>query len=94
MDHVRTWFALTGCGLVCWYGVAGAEILVQAHAEPAGRTVVKVVTNEVGIAGFATPADVEAAHIVLSVHHPDYNARHVRLDGTNLCIDLRRELYG
>ncbi len=88
--------------------IAGAEILVQAHPVPAsrpsgvgnhrradfGRTVVKLTTNELGIAGFATPADVAPAHIVLSVHHPDYNPRHLRLDGSNLCIDLRRELYG
>jgi hypothetical protein len=85
--------------------VAAAEILVSAHTTPIaivpgvthkgdfGRSVAKVVTNEAGIAGFATPADVAPAHIVLSVHHPDYNPRHLRLDGTNLCIDLRRELY-
>jgi hypothetical protein len=88
--------------------VAGAEILVQSHAAPLpspqgagdrrkadfGRTVVKLVTNEIGIAGFGTPADVAPAHIVLSVHHPDYNPRHLRLDGSNMCIDLRQELYG
>jgi phosphonoacetate hydrolase len=88
--------------------IAGAELLVHAHPDLAaaphgsgaghksdfGRTVTKAVTNELGIAGFATPADVAPAHIVLSVHHPDYNPRHVRLDGTNLCLDLRRELYG
>jgi hypothetical protein len=31
---------------------------------------------------------------VLAVHHPDYNPRHLRLDGTNLAIDLRQALYG
>jgi phosphonoacetate hydrolase len=86
--------------------IAGAEILVQAHPEPAagshavhgqgdsGHALAKVVSNELGIAGFATPADVEPAHIVLAVHHPDYNPRHLRLDGSNLCVDLRRALYG
>lgn len=88
--------------------IAGAEILVYAHANPSAvpqgsggmhkddvaGVVAKVVTNEMGIAGFATPADVAPAHIVLSVHHPDYNPRHLRLDGSNLCIDLRRTLYG
>ena len=88
--------------------IAGAEILVHAHPDPTsvrhgpsarhkgdfGRTVTKAVTNELGIAGFATPADVPPAHIVVSVHHPDYNPRHLRLDGSNLCIDLRRALYG
>jgi phosphonoacetate hydrolase len=88
--------------------IAGAEILVYAHPEPisvahtphagqtaaCGGTVTKVVTNDLGIAGFATPADVPPAHIVLSIHHAHYNPRHLRLDGSNLCIDLRRELYG
>ena len=86
--------------------IGGAEILVHAHAEAAsvapdgsrkgdvGGPVAKLLTNELGIAGFATPADIEPAHIVLSVHHPDYNPRHLRLDGSNLCIDLRRALYG
>ena len=87
--------------------VVGAEVLVHAHADgpsrrlslgpmptdPA-RSVTKVVTNEAGIAGFATPADVAAAHIVVSVRHPDYNPRHLRLDGSNLVIDLRSALYG
>jgi phosphonoacetate hydrolase len=88
--------------------IVGAEILVHAHPEAVarldplhvghkadfGRAVTSVATNDLGIAGFATPADVPPAHIVLSVHHPDYNPRHLRLDGTNLCLDLRRELYG
>ena len=85
--------------------VAGADILVHAHPNPNavmrgathkgdfGPTVAKVVTNEMGIAGFATPADIAPAHIVLSIRHTDYNPRHLRLDGTNLCLDLRRELY-
>jgi len=51
-------------------------------------------TNAMGVAGFSTPADVAPRDLVLSVHHPDYNPRHLRLDGTNLAIDLRRALYG
>jgi hypothetical protein len=86
--------------------LAGVEILVHAHprfaTHPAAALkrddseppVAKVVTNELGIAGFATPADVAPSDIVLSVRHPDYNPRHLRLDGRNLCIDLRQELYG
>ena len=71
--------------------IDGAEVLV--HAPP--RTLVaQVTTNRAGLAGFATPADVPAREIVLAVRHPDFNPRHLRLDGTNLAIDLRRELYG
>lgn len=88
--------------------VAGAEVLVQAYpaAPPTAaastrerhrdgaRPVTKVVTDEFGIAGFATPADIPAADIVLAVHHPEYNPRHLRLNGANLCLDLRAQLYG
>jgi phosphonoacetate hydrolase len=85
--------------------VAGAEILVRVapSVDPVGieglagdvtATVVRVQTNAGGVAGFATPPDIAPSAIVLSVRHPDYNPRHLRLDGTNLAIDLRRELYG
>jgi len=71
--------------------VRGADVRVHSHPD---SVLAREVTNEAGIAGFATPADVRARDIVLSVHHPDYNPRRVRLDGSNLAIDLRRELYG
>lgn len=84
--------------------VAGAEVLVHAHpvveestevdGASAPRALARVATNDAGIAGFATPADVAPVNIVLSVRHADYNVRHLRLDGSNLCVDLRRELYG
>ena len=69
----------------------GAQVLVHAHAD---KLVAKLTTNAAGIAGFATPVDVRPVDIVLSVQHPHYNPRRVRLDGSNLVIDLRRELYG
>jgi hypothetical protein len=71
--------------------VAGADVVVHTHAD---HVVARLTTNAGGVVGFATPADLEAADIALSVRHPDYNPRRLRLDGTNLCIDLRRELYG
>jgi phosphonoacetate hydrolase len=71
--------------------ICGAEVLVHCHPDD---LVARVTTNDAGVAGFATPADVPAHEIVLSVQHPDYNPRHLRLDGMNLAIDLRRALYG
>lgn len=71
--------------------VADAQVLVHGHPD---TQLAKLTTNAAGIAGFATPADVAPADIVLSVRHPDYNPRHLRLDGTRMVIDLRRELYG
>ena len=57
------------------------------------RVLAALTTNAAGVAGFSTPADVAPRDIVLSIQHPDYNPRHLRLDGTNLAIDLRRALY-
>src|SRR5262249_50026963 len=78
--------------------VVDAEVLVHAHPneglDQPPRALAKVATNDAGVAGFATPADVPASAVVLSVRHRDYNPRHVRLDGTNLVVDLRKELYG
>jgi len=71
--------------------VAGAEVLVQG---PGASPIAKVFTDEAGLGGFATPAAARPGEIVLAVHHHDYNPRHLRLDGTNLAIDLRSELYG
>ena len=71
--------------------IAGAEVRVLGANDQA---VASLQTNAMGVAGFSTPADVAPRDLVLSVHHPDYNPRHLRLDGTNLAIDLRRALYG
>lgn len=71
--------------------VAGAEVRVLSAED---RVLAALTTNAAGVAGFSTPADVPRHAIVLSVHHPDYNPRHLRLDGSSLSIDLRRVLYG
>jgi hypothetical protein len=59
-----------------------------------GLVVAQVRTDDAGVAAFDTPADITSADMVLSVRHPDFNPRHLRLDGTNLAADLRRLLYG
>jgi hypothetical protein len=46
-----------------------------------------------GVFGFATPSDLESAQIGIVVRAPGLNARHLRLDGTRLALDLRRALY-
>jgi hypothetical protein len=74
--------------------LADVEVLVHAHGGGAASLLARVTTNDAGVAGFATPADIDASQIVLSVRHPDFNPRHMRLDGESLCVDLRRELYG
>jgi hypothetical protein len=71
--------------------IAGAEVRVVGRTD---HLLAHVATNAAGIAGFATPPDVAPHDIALSVTHPDFNPRHLRLDGSNLALDLRRELYG
>jgi hypothetical protein len=71
--------------------IEGAEVLVHAGDRHA---VVTVTTNSAGVAGFAIPADLPPSAIALAVRHPEFNPRRLRLDGSSLSIDLRRELYG
>jgi hypothetical protein len=71
--------------------VADAEVVVRVGD---ARTIATLRTNADGIAGFATPASLEDADVVVSVRHPEFNPRRVRLDGTSIALDLRRALYG
>lgn len=71
--------------------IAGATVRVVGRQD---HVLATLTTNAAGVAGFATPADVPPHDIAVSVHHPDFNPRHLRLDGTPLTIDLRRALYG
>lgn len=71
--------------------IAGAEVRVLTGHD---QVLATLTTNALGVAGFPTPADVPRHAIAIAVHHPDYNPRHLRLDGTNLAIDLRATLYG
>ncbi len=71
--------------------VAGATVRVVGQRD---HLLATVTTNAAGVAGFSTPADVPPSDIAVSVHHPDYNPRHLSLDGTSLALDLRKVLYG
>lgn len=69
--------------------VAGAKITVSSHT----KTLSEATTDDGGVAGIPLPVDLPPEDVVLSVHHDDYNPRHLRLDGTNVVIDLRELLY-
>jgi hypothetical protein len=69
--------------------VAGAEITVSQGSAVLGRAT----TDDFGVAGIPLPAEVPAHEIVLTVHHGDYNPRHLRLDGSSVALDLRELLY-
>ncbi len=71
--------------------VAGAQITVSG---PGGDVLARVTTDVGGVAGVPLPVEVPAHDVVVTVHHDDYNTRHLRLDGSNIVIDLREQLYG
>ena len=71
--------------------VAGADVRVVSHA---GGVVAEAKTDAFGVCGLPLPGAEEPEHLVLWVEHPEYNHRHLRLDGTNVMEDLRARLYG
>lgn len=71
--------------------VAGAEVVVTDRKD---GLVARVRTDENGLAACAVPAELEPRELLAAVHAEGFNPRHVRLDGSNVCIDLREVLYG
>jgi hypothetical protein len=69
--------------------VEGATVTVSAH----GNVLSEATTNGGGVAGVPLPVELPPEDVVLTVHHDDYNPRHLRLDGSNVVIDLRELLY-
>jgi len=74
----------------------GAEVMVELHEGEAvrARELIRGRTGAGGVFGFSTPSEIASEHIALSVRHPDFNPRRVRLDGKRLAVDLRAALYG
>lgn len=71
--------------------VESAEIVVTDHRD---GVVARAHTDREGIAGVAIPAELGPGELRAAVHAKGYNPRHIRLDGTNLALDLRTALYG
>jgi hypothetical protein len=71
--------------------VAGATIVVTDRLD---GLVARVVTGEDGLAACAVPAELRPDELLAAVHAEGFNPRHVRLDGSNVCVDLREVLYG
>jgi len=70
--------------------VAGAEVAVS-HSH---QVLAHARTDDYGVAGVPLPVDLPEHEIVIAVHHDGYNPRHLRLDGSNVVLDLRELLYG
>jgi hypothetical protein len=57
------------------------------------RVLARATTDAGGTCGLAVPADAEPQDLYLTVHHDDYNPRHLRLDGSPVVEDIRSLLY-
>ena len=69
--------------------VAGAEVVASAQ----GRVISRATTDSYGVAGLPIPVDLSPGDVMLSIHHDDFNPRHLRLDGASVIDDLREALY-
>jgi hypothetical protein len=76
-------------------GCEDAEVVVEGHrvGEPP-LVLARGSSGPDGVFGFATPSDLDSAQIAIVVRAPGRNARHLRLDGKRLVLDLRQALYG
>jgi hypothetical protein len=70
--------------------VEGAAITVS---DEHNNVVARAETDAYGVAGVPLAVDVSPANVHVTVHHDDYNPRHLRLDGSNVVLDLRELLY-
>ena len=71
--------------------VGGATVQVLA---PHQRVVAETKTDAFGSCGLPLPVGENPEALVVSVHHGDFNPRHLRLDGTNVVEDIRERLFG
>jgi hypothetical protein len=68
----------------------GAEVVLSTHN---ATVLARAKTDSGGTCGLPLPLDVESADLFVTVHHDDYNPRHLRLDGTSVREDIRSLLY-
>lgn len=71
--------------------VEGAEVIVSGRD---AEVIARARTSAAGICGVPLPANADRSDLYVTVHHDDYNPRHLRLDGTPVYEDLRGSLYG
>jgi hypothetical protein len=71
--------------------VAGAEVTLSTHN---AKVLARAKTDAGGTCGIPLPLDVAPQDMFITVHHDEYNARHLRLDGTPVREDIRKLLYG
>ena len=71
--------------------IEGAKVTLSTHN---AKVLARAKTDRGGTCGLPLPLDVASADLFVTLHHDDYNARHLRLDGTSVVEDIRALLYG
>lgn len=71
--------------------VIGAEVTLSGAG---AQVLARATTDSGGTCGLAVPADASPDELYVTVHHDDYNPRHLRLEGTPVVEDIRSLLYG
>lgn len=75
--------------------VEGADVVVHRHIRgEAPRELARGRTDSNGLFGFATPSDVDSVDVTVSIMAKGRNRRHLRLDGSEVRVDLRAALFG
>ena len=69
---------------------AHAEITVS---DEHGHVLARATADAYGIAGVPLPVELAPDQVLITVHHDDYNPRHLRLNGSNVVMDVRELLY-
>ena len=71
--------------------VPDAEVTLSTHG---AKVLTRARSDSGGTCGLALPPDIEPEELYVTVHHDDYNPRHLRLDGSPVVEDIRALLYG
>jgi hypothetical protein len=74
--------------------IADAEVTVSGAGGSAVGGLARARTDSYGVAGVPLPVGLPPDDVLITVQHKDYNPRHLRLDGSNVVLDLRELLYG
>ena len=69
----------------------GVEVVLSG---PGGERLASGVTDEGGALGLPVSVEMASEELVVSLQREGFNPRRVRVDGTNVVMDLREMLYG
>ena len=71
--------------------IQGAEVVLSTHN---AKVLARAKTDSGGTCGLPLPLDADSSELFVTIHHDEYNVRHLRLDGTSIREDIRVSLYG